>query len=273
MSDKRVVVSPSADELFALVADKFVSRAGKILSRTGQLRVVLTGGDTQSRLLRALSRHPGVGTVKWNQALWILGDERFVDQDSAERNLQMVWDSFLGPAGVGATRVLSSPSVGDARSVDEAAGRYRQSIQEVTSDWASEGPLFDIALVGMGADGHVLSVFPGSPAVAASEPDVVGVQESPKPPAERVTLTLPLLNRTERVWIVASGVEKAGAVGLTMAEAAINEVPVAGVRGTRSTKVFIDAELADMLPTELIAHQKVWTAADERADYVPEALR
>lgn len=273
MSEKRVVVSPGDQELLQLVADKFISRAGKILRKTGQLRVVLTGGATQGHLLRLISRHKSAGTVDWARATWVLGDERFVQEDSAERNVQMVWDSFLGAVGVSRKNVFSAPAVGDAGSVMEAADSYRRRLLELTGDWSGSDQLFDIALVGMGPDGHVLSVFPGSSAAAASEPDVLGVQDSPKPPAERVTLTLPLLNRTERVWIVTSGAEKAGAVGLAMAGAAVNEVPVAGVRGTRSTKVFIDQALADLLPAELIARQKVWTAADERADYVPEALR
>lgn len=273
MSDKRVVVSPSADELFTLVADKFINRSRKVLSRTGQLRIVLTGGETLKRLLEALSCHPQVGEVNWNDAIWVLGDERFVDKDSAERNLEMVRQSFLRPVGVDEERVLSAPSVRDAESVDRAAEKYRELLQAVTGGWTDTGPVFDLALVGMGSDGHVLSIFPGSQAVAATEPDVVGVADSPKLPSERVTLTLPLLNRTERIWIVASGPDKGGAVGLTMAGAAPNEVPVAGVRATRSTKVFIDAELAEMLPPELIAHHKVWTAADERADYIPQALR
>jgi len=273
VSDKRVVVSPSAEELFTLIADKFINRARKILSRTGQLRVVLTGGGTQKRLLEALSHHPAVGDVNWNEAIWLLGDERFVEQDSAERNVEMVRGSILHPLGVHDDRILSAPSLHEAAGVDDAAEKYRERLQAVTGGWTGAGPVFDLALVGMGSDGHVLSVFPGSQAVAATEPAVVGVPDSPKPPSQRVTLTLPLLNRTERIWIVASGPEKAGAVGLTMAGAAPNEVPVAGVRGTRSTKVLIDAELADMMPPELIAHEKIWTAADERADYIPEALR
>jgi len=273
VSDKRVVVSPSAEELFALVADKFIIRARKILTRTGQLRVVLTGGETQKRLLEALTQHPAVGDLNWNDAIWLLGDERFVEHDSAERNLEMVQQSFLRPLGVHDERVLSAPSIQEAASVDDAAEKYRAHLHAATGGWTGAGPVFDLALVGMGSDGHVLSVFPGSQAVSATDPDVVGVPDSPKPPSQRVTLTLPLLNRTARIWIVASGPEKAGAVGLTMAGAAPNEVPVAGVRGTRSTKVFIDAELADMMPSELIAHEKVWTAADERADYIPRALR
>lgn len=273
MSEKRVVVSPSREELFDLVADKFVNRSGKLLSRKGRLRVILTGGETQSRLLRALSRHPRLREVKWDRAMWFLGDERFVGSESPERNVGMVWEAFLESVGVPPERVLSAAGLGDAQSVDEAAEGYRQALEAVTGEWVSDEPLFDLALVGMGADGHVLSVFPRSPAAATTEPDVYAVTDSPKPPPERVTLTLPLLNRTERVWMVASGAEKAGAVGLMMAEAAVHEVPAAGVRGTHSTKVFIDAELAQMVPADLISQQHVWTAADERADYVPEALR
>lgn len=273
MSEKRVVVSPTSDDVFSLVADKFVSRARKILSRTGQFRVLLTGGETQRHLLRAIAVHPTASQLEWKRAAWFVGDERFVAAGSDQRNDRMAWQTCLRDLGVSTQQLSAPPSTDDSPSVEQAAMTYKDRLREATGEWEGDGPLFDLALVGMGADGHVLSVFPGSVAANAQVSDVLAVSHSPKPPSERITLTLPLLNRSERVWIVAHGAEKAGAVGLALADAAPQEVPVAGVLGTRSTKLFIDGELAELLPAELTQRRRVWTAADERADYVPEALR
>jgi 6-phosphogluconolactonase len=119
----------------------------------------------------------------------------------------------------------------------------------------------------------VLSVFPGSAQAAISDEGVVAVENSPKPPPERVTMTLPLVNRSKRVWLIASGADKASAVGLALADAQPVEVPAAGLRGTHSTKVFIDSALASGVPAELVERERFWSADDERADYIPNALR
>ena len=268
MSSKRVVVASSAEELYDLVADKFIVRSRKILSRTGSLRVILTGGATQEAVFQAIVRHQAASTLPWAQALFFLGDERFSPAGSGERNDEMAQEYLLRPLGVSDTQISSAPGPDTGLGVDDSAATYRQAMSP-----AGQWPAFDIALIGMGPDAHVLSVFPGSALAGASEPDIQPVTDSPKPPTQRVSMTIPLVNHTDRVWLVASGADKAGAVGLAMADAAIGEVPAAGLRGRRSTKVFIDQDVADFLPAQLIADERVWTASDERADYVPKALR
>lgn len=268
MSSKRVVVAPSSDDLYDLVADKFIVRSRKILRRTGSLRVVLTGGETQHAVLQAIARHAGASSLPWDSASFFLGDERFSPTGSGDRNDEMVQEHLLGPLRIPAESLYSAPSPDTGGDLNASADTYREMV-------APEGvwPAFDIALIGMGPDAHVLSVFPGSWLAGVNTPDIQAVPDSPKPPEQRITMTIPLVNQSDRVWLVASGADKAGAVGLAMADAATGEVPAAGLRGRHSTKVFIDQEVAGVLPAELIADERVWTATDERADYVPKALR
>ncbi|MEX2441911.1 MAG: 6-phosphogluconolactonase, partial [Pontimonas sp.] len=72
------------------------------------------------------------------------------------------------------------------------------------------------------------------------------------PPRQRLTMTISLLNRSDRVWMVVSGAEKAPALGPALAGASVGEVPASGVRGLKSTKIFIDSDLAGLLPQELV---------------------
>ncbi len=80
-------------------------------------------------------------------------------------------------------------------------------------------PVFDVVLLGVGPDGHIASLFPGLPGADAAEP-VIGVLDSPKPPPERVSLTLGALGVAREVWLLAAGVEKADAVARALAESA-----------------------------------------------------
>jgi 6-phosphogluconolactonase len=91
----------------------------------------------------------------------------------------------------------------------------------------------------------------------------VAETNSPKPPPERLSLTLPVLNASERIWLVMSGADKAGALGLALADANLASVPVAGVQGRKRTVFFVDQDAAAELPDGLIDRERYWTAGDE----------
>lgn len=271
MREKRVVIAPSADELVSLVADKFVVRARKVLERTGAFRVVLTGGGMGIDVLRAISQHPKVNQLDWAGVTVFWGDERFVAAGSTERNDVAARGALLNRLGLKDIQMVSFPAADGELSLESAAQQARAAVLERGID--GQWPHFDLAFAGMGPDGHVLSVFPGSEHALADAPDVRAVWDSPKPPPQRLTMTIGLLNRADRVWMVVSGADKAAALGLALAGASVAEVPASGVRGLKSTKIFTDADLAGLLPQELVQSDTFWSADDERADYVPKALR
>ena len=99
-------------------------------------------------------------------------------------------------------------------------------------------------MLGVGPDGHVASLFPGQPTLDIDDQVAVPVTASPKPPPERVSLTLPALNRTRATWLVVSGAEKADAVARALAG---GDLPAARVRGTAETVWFLDREAASGL--------------------------
>jgi 6-phosphogluconolactonase len=272
VTQKRAVVAGSRAELAELVADKFVVRVRKCVKRQGVAHVVLTGGSVARDVHRAVAAHPDQASVDWSAVHVWWGDERYLPEGDPERNEQQATDDMLRDLGVPPSNIHRMPAYRPDISTEAAAKLYAADLAAHASGGA-EYPDFDIAFAGVGPDGHVLSVFPGHPEATLERETVVGVENSPKPPPQRITMTIPLLNRSTRVWMVASGADKAPAIGLALAGALVSEVPAAGLSGTHSTKVFIDAELAADVPGELVERQRFWSADDERADYIPNALR
>ena len=81
---------------------------------------------------------------------------------------------------------------------------------------------------------------------------MIPVRDSPKPPPERLSLTRPVINSSQRVWLVLAGADKASALGLALAGASHDEVPAAGIKGRRRTVFFVDADAAAEVPETLI---------------------
>lgn len=106
---------------------------------------------------------------------------------------------------------------------------------------------FDLHLMGMGPDGHINSLFPDSPQLAEAEKLVVPVSDSPKPPAERITLTYPAIARADQVWLMVSGSEKAEASSQLIDGVVSDEWPVTRVPELTNTTLFITE---DALPEE-----------------------
>jgi 6-phosphogluconolactonase len=102
----------------------------------------------------------------------------------------------------------------------------------------------------MGPDGHVASIFPEHPSAYAEGP-VIAVRSSPKPPPERISLTLPVINRSQEVWFVVSGSDKAAAAKMALLGAGPVQVPAAGVSGVQRTLWLLDRDAAAELPVEM----------------------
>src|SRR5690606_12369918 len=105
--------------------------------------------------------------------------------------------------------------------------------------------------LGVGPDGHVASLFPRRGELE-DVGTVVVVRDSPKPPPERLSLTMPVIKSAQRIWLVVAGQDKASALGLALAGASVHLVPVAGVRRQLETIFFVDNDAAVDVPRELI---------------------
>ena len=153
--------------------------------------------------------------VVWGRVSILFGDERCVPPDHPDSNYRMAREALLdriSPATVYRMPAELGP--------DEGAALYAHVV-------AAVAPL-DLVVLGVGEDGHTASLFPGHPALKATGL-TVGIHDSPKPPPQRVTLTLRALQDARRVLILATGAGKADAV----ARAKRREVPSGMIAGAR----------------------------------------
>ena len=239
----RVEVHDSAEDLATAVAGAFL-RLLSVRQAAGAVpQVGLTGGTIADRIHREVARLASDSEVDWSRVDFFWGDERFVAGDSEERNAVQARAAMLDSLGVDPDRVHEVPSTGEADSVAAAATSYAETVRAV-----GRGS-FDLLMLGVGPDGHVASLFPGFPQLDVDDQITVPVTGSPKPPPERVSLTFPALNRSEQVWFVVSGADKAEAVGRALAAEPpdVHEIPAIGVRGQVATTWFLDRDAASQV--------------------------
>ncbi len=249
-----VVVEPDAEMLARAVAAALVARLAAAQAVHGTASVVLTGGGVGTAVLRhvaELAGEPAPGQdVDWTAVDVWWGDERFVPADDDERNEKGAREALLDRVGAPPQRVHPIPA-SDAgfAEPEEAAQWYAGTLADAARDAGTDGPLprLDVLLLGMGAEGHVASIFPHTPAASDGRP-VVAVRDCPKPPPTRVSLGFSAIGSAEEVWLLVAGEGKAEAVARALGGADPVEVPAAGACGRRATRWLLDAAAASRLP-------------------------
>ncbi|WP_426624167.1 6-phosphogluconolactonase [Leifsonia sp. McL0607] len=251
-NERRVLVHPDKEALAASVAARFLTKTIDILDDLGAANIALTGGTMGIAVLEAVNSSPAHDTIDWSKVHFWWGDERFVEKSSGERNERQAREALLDHLPVPPENIHPFPASDEIPDLDEAASVYAAELAAFAPD-GQEFPRFDITFLGVGPDGHIASLFPDRAGIRETEATVVAVRDSPKPPPERLSLTRPVLNASDRIWLVLSGSDKASALGLALAGASYTEVPVAGAKGRKRTVFFVDKEAAVDVPENLIA--------------------
>lgn len=260
-NERRVLVHPDRAALAGSVAARFLTKITDVLDEEGDANVCLTGGSMGEAVLAAIADSPACESVDWSRISFWWGDERYLPKGDPERNETQARRALLDRLGLDEARIHAMPALGEDRDLEAAARRYEEELAAAAEDGTM--PRFDVTFLGVGPDGHVASLFPEHASLHVSGRTVLAEPASPKPPPQRVSLTLEALNRSERIWFVLAGNDKAGALGLALAGASVDEVPVAGVLGRRRTVFFVDREAAAEVPENLIQREHYWTSAHE----------
>lgn len=223
--DLASLIDDTATELSSLVAD--VHSTGR------RAKIVLTGGTAGIKLLERLRNEP----IDWTGVDVFFGDERNVPVDHPDSNEGQAREALLNHVDIPEENIHGYGL--DGGSMDAAVARYR----EVLDAHAPDG--FDLHLLGMGGEGHINSLFPHTAAVRERDALIVAVTDSPKPPAERATLTLPAVQSADHVWLLVSGAEKAEAAShVSDGVDGADEWPVAGALGRKETVLRITEDAA-----------------------------
>ena len=201
----RVRVFPEAEDVAQYTADMLAQRIGQARAYGRELHIALAGGSTPQRAYELLADVEG----SWRHVHLWLGDERCVPADDPQSNALMVRESLLGVERdePPVLHAVPSPEV-----PEDAAWLYGLQVRERVPD-----VVFDVVLLGMGPDGHTCSLFPGHPVLEVSQAPVAPVRGSPKPPPERVTLTLPVVRRARFTLLLVAGEDKRDALARALA--------------------------------------------------------
>ena len=222
------VVIDAEPGLVRRLAERVAGEAAAALGERGRCVLLLTGGSlapTFFPALAALSLDGGRVDFVW-------GDERGVAPDAPESNFRAARELWLDPAGVPEARRHRMPA--ERPDLEAAAVAYAAELERV----AGSPPRADVALLGVGADGHVCSLFPGHPLLGEERRAVAAVHDSPKPPPRRLTVTLPVIAASRLVVVAATGEAKANAVAAALSDAA-STLPVALVARRAPRSLFL----------------------------------
>ena len=231
---RRVLCLPDPATLAAAVAARLVVALCDAQADRGAASLVLTGGGIGVRSLAALADAPALGALDPTRLDVWWGDERFVAPQDADRNDRQAREALRGV--LDGARQHPIGDRGSYPDADRAAAAYAETL---LAAGGGVSPAFDVLLLGIGPEGHVASIFPGSPAATDDRP-VLAVHDSPKPPPVRVSLGFPAIRRARQVWVLASGSAKADAVARLLAGADPVELPAAGAVGTEQTLLLAD---------------------------------
>jgi 6-phosphogluconolactonase len=239
------LVGAPVTELKSLITGSFEDwsrepRADSPEPATDTRSCALTGGATAIIFLSAL----GNANVDWRTITLFWGDERAVPPDDPESNYGLAERMLLSPLGAKAPRAIRMPL--DAppgaraewltrdRPLDAPPGaRAEWLTRDRPAAWSLQhaalwyddaleteldGGVLDLAILGVGEDGHVCSLFPGHPALAQNDHRAVAIEDAPKPPKRRLSLTMRYVLQTKKIWLIAIGPRK-----LPVLQAAINK--------------------------------------------------
>lgn len=239
---RTVVVYPDAATVATATAARLLLHIGDVLARRDECHVSLTGGSVGVDTLVQAAASPLVDGIDWTRVHVWWSDERFVPRAHEDRNEGQAQHALLRHLPLPEDNIHRMGSSDDFDSSHSAAAAYLDDIS------AHGNPPWDVLLLGLGPDGHVASLFPEHRAYTNNSAGVVAVEDSPKPPAVRVTLGLSTINHAREIWVVAAGESKAEVV----AKCLDGDVyyPGAAVAGSEHTRWLIDAAAATLAPLQ-----------------------
>jgi 6-phosphogluconolactonase len=203
------------------------------LAQRGRAHLALSGGTTPEGAYRLLTLASWEGVEVW------FADERCVGPADPESNYLMAEQTLLDHAPGALVHRIEGE-----RGAEAAAASYDALLRERVAGEPAPVPVLDVIVLGIGEDGHTASLFPNNPALRASGAACLPVHDSPKPPPDRVTLSLEVLNAARASVLLATGAGKADALARALG-AGDPAVPSSLLDGSRLTVIADAAALGD----------------------------
>jgi 6-phosphogluconolactonase len=195
----------NTEEINTEAANIFVELAQKAIAKRGKFTAVLTGGSSPAGIYKLLASDAYKGKIDWSNVFIFWGDERWVPLNDDLSNAKMSYATLLSHVPIPQENIFEMYK--DGVSPEDYALAYEQSVRNVLGD---EGK-FDLILLGMGDDGHTASLFPGQAVLNEQKKWVDAYYLEPQK-MHRITLTAPLINKAEKIVVIAFGEKKAPAL-------------------------------------------------------------
>ena len=204
-----VRVFPDLEALSKAAAREVRRVVEETVAEAGRCAIALAGGSTPRRLYQRLATDHSA-MIPWPKVHLFWGDERCVRPDHAASNVRLARETLIDHLEIPDANV-HVPAV-ETRSPEDVASRYEAELRahfDRPGDTQHGWPVFDLILLGVGADGHTASLFPDSAALDAGDRWVVATQAPPDAEVrDRITLTMPALNQARNVFVMTAGDEK-----------------------------------------------------------------
>jgi 6-phosphogluconolactonase len=207
MSERQIIILDTAEELFVRAAEEIAHIASEAICMHGEFTVALTGGTTPARTYELLGTRFEL-SVDWKEVQFYWGDDRCVPPTDPSSNYGMANRTLLSklkikPEHIHRIRGEDKP--------EDGAREYEVELRKNFNLADGQFPRFDLMLLGLGDNCHMLSLFPGIPAIHEEHRLVVPVEVEDKI-RHRVTMTAPVMNNSARIMFLVSGENKAAAV-------------------------------------------------------------
>jgi 6-phosphogluconolactonase len=191
-------LSTAAAHFFTIACNKNIAKHDKFI-------VALSGGNTPKRMYELLATAEFSKNINWKKVFIFFSDERYVPHTDKESNFKMASAALLDHVPIPRKNIFAIPT--NSTPAKDAA-RYEKDIKKITG---SKKPAFHLVLLGMGADGHTASLFPGNEILEEKKRLVKEVFLKEKE-IYRISFTLPLINKAKQVLMLVAGKEKATAL-------------------------------------------------------------
>jgi len=235
-----VHVYEGPEELAEAAASEFEARAAGAIQERGRLTVVLAGGSTPKATYEILARDYA-GRIDWGKVHVFFGDERTVPPDDEDSNYRMAREALLDHVPVASVHRMQGELP-----PDEAAEAYEQELRDFFGP--NELPEFDLILLGIGGDGHTVSLFPETSALEVHDRLVVA-NPVLKLETTRITLTVPVINAAHAVYFLVAGEGKAEALTKILSgDADPREYPASLIQPQGGPKWKLDQPATSDLP-------------------------
>ena len=243
-----IIIKDTPIDLARTAADIFSMRADECVAKQDRFFVAISGGTTPRLFHRMLVQEPYVSEIPWYKMHIFWVDERCVPEKDAASNYGASKKDFLNKAPISKTQIYPMPG---RLSPEDGARKYQKTLMEFFHLKYGQFPTFDQIFLGMGTDGHIASLFSEHGAIDEKEKLVVAVKGG-DPYVSRLTMTLPVLNRSRQIVFLVSGKGKAATLKRVFKGEQVL-LPAQKIRAVEGElTLLLDREAASLLPGEMI---------------------